>query len=160
MAKPLPKAWIREHQDNANHGPYLTDPSFFHRDYPEPITDRVPKHLREGGVGRVQRPKEAHQFSFRYAQAHVDEPGLRIVYGIRLGYIDHSWVELPGNITFDGTRQEFYETDAYRAMIGASVIRSYTAIETSVLAGRTDHSGPWTEADCLRLLGYVPQGRK
>lgn len=158
MAKPLSNAWIREHQDDPEHGPSLTDPEFFCGGYPDPISDRVPKHLRKGGVGRLQRPKECHHYAYLYMAAHSEEPGIRIVYGTLTPYfVFHSWVEVPGNISFDPNRQVFYETDTYRAMCINSVIRVYTAKEAHTLVSGTRHSGPWTEADCLRLLGYVPE---
>ncbi len=55
----------------------------------------------------------------------------------------HSWVELPGNIAFDGETQEFYPADAYRAAYRCTVIREYTAVEAFALMSEEVHSGPW-----------------
>lgn len=162
MAKPLPKKWRDQYRDD----PYLSDPEFLTGDeYPEPITSEIPKHLKRGGVGRMQRPKECHHRAYLYALHHREEPGLQLVYGTygmlfvngtSLSSGEHSWIELPGNITFDGNRMEFYRTDEYRQALHAAPRWMYTGMEAIRLSSATGHTGPWTEAECIDVLGAVP----
>lgn len=143
--KPFSKAWRDEYADRPIH----SDPARFIAGMPQPI--KPPAHLRRG-VGRVLRPKECHHRAALYMLNHIDEPGIRLVYGtfdsLALNIrSEHSWVELPGNLAFDGTRQEFYRTDEYRVVIRAETIQEYTGREIATLISLTKHTGPWDVSD-------------
>lgn len=152
MSKALSKEWLQRYGDH----PQLADPEFPAQDYPEQITSDIPARLRRGGVGRVQRPQECHHRAFVYALAHHDEPGLELVYGTHRGSLEHSWIELPGNITFDGNRMQFNRTDDYRRALQAVPRWRFTAMEAMGLMARTGHSGPWTAQDCIDVIGHIP----
>lgn len=92
---------------------------------------------------------------------HHGEPGLQLVYGTHVSGdmtdpAEHRWVEVPGNITFDGTMQEFYKTSEYRRMRQATPRRRYTGGEAARLEVATGHTGPWTQQNCIDVLGQVP----
>lgn len=109
MGKPFPKAWMNQFGDL----PLLADPKFATKEYPDAIRNGVPPHLRRGGVGQVQRPKECHHRASLYTLAHVEEPGLRLVYGTTLGHIEYRKRGIPA---YGGNRP-------YGAMDGTGVPR-------------------------------------
>jgi hypothetical protein len=57
--------------------------------------------------------------------------------------LDHSWVELPGDVVFDGVVQAFFTRDSYYAVMAALPMDTYTTLETRRLFAAHGHPGPW-----------------
>jgi hypothetical protein len=71
-----------------------------------------------------------------------DEPVL--VHGtLYAGHYQHAWVELPGEIVFDGVTQRFYSLRAYYAFLRASGNKKYSREKAAGLLLRHNHPGPW-----------------
>lgn len=119
------------------------DPEFSVSNHPEPITHLVPVEYRRRGVGRVQRPKECFHYAWLYVIDNAEVPGVLLIHGTYLDGEGHCRVELPGNIAFDATTQEFYRADEYRLAMNARIIRTYTPYEVAKLTTATGHTGPW-----------------
>jgi hypothetical protein len=56
---------------------------------------------------------------------------------------DHAWVELPGNVVFDGVVQTFFTQASYHAVMSAIVVDAYSAVETVQFVEAHRHPGPW-----------------
>ena len=59
--------------------------------------------------------------------------------------IAHSWLELPGDVVFDGVTQRFYRQTAYYERRGAEVDRTFTVFEALLMTARHHHFGPWDD---------------
>ena len=57
--------------------------------------------------------------------------------------LDHAWVELPGNVVFDGVVQAFFVRESYYAVMAAVPLDRYTGAETRRLLTAHGHPGPW-----------------
>lgn len=64
----------------------------------------------------------------------------------------HAWVELPGDMVFDGVRQAFYDLDGYYTVLAALPEVTYSAKEAMTHAVATGHAGPWHESPHAQAL--------
>ncbi len=90
---------------------------------------------------------------------HLEIEGARLVHGMiaHAPYfvpMAHAWVELPGEIVFDGVVQAFFTRASYYAVMSARPRNRYSGRETQRLADSSGYSGPWV------LSGSVKVGRK
>jgi len=108
---------------------------------------------------RRRYPQQCYARTTRYMLQHLDIEGARLVHG-RIAHapyfvpLAHAWVELPGDIVFDGVVQAFFTRDSYYAVMGAQPLETYSASETQRLAEFSGYSGPWA------LSPSVNVGRK
>jgi hypothetical protein len=70
--------------------------------------------------------------AYLYCQMHYPVPGIWYVYGesslgAAVGIGLHAWVELPGDVVFDGTLQRFYCRAAYYERLHARAYYRFTA---------------------------------
>lgn len=98
----------------------------------------VPSIWREGLVADRIFPGECF---FRALQYVIDLlvkrrdgcAGVSLVHGEYLGFYRHGWVELPGNIVFDGVLQKFYPKAAYYKRAGARPWYKYDAVAVPMI---------------------------
>jgi hypothetical protein len=57
--------------------------------------------------------------------------------------VAHAWVELPGNIVFDGVMQRFYIKEGYYKTLKITKLVEYTSFKASRLILEYRHFGPW-----------------
>ena len=68
-----------------------------------------------------------------------DDPtreGVLLVHGVRSGVMPHGWVELPGDVVFDGVSQKFYRREDYYRVTGARPLYRYTVFVLAALVLR------------------------
>ena len=73
---------------------------------------------------------------------------MRLVHGVvshapHLVPFDHAWVELPGDVVFDGVVQTFFTHVSYYRVMAAVDLDAYSATETTTLVAAHGHPGPW-----------------
>lgn len=71
-------------------------------------------------TGKIRRlsPKNCYQKAFEYVSSKSHIKGIKLVHGLYKpsfikNHSGHAWVELPGEIVFDGVLQRFYSKDGY-----------------------------------------------
>jgi len=80
--------------------------------------------------------------SFPIEHAHLVHGTMRAAK--RRAWLRHAWVELPGDIVFDGVVQRFYRRDSYYSIIGAHALAEYSWTEARQLASTPRRPyGPW-----------------
>ena len=97
---------------------------------------------------RRRYPQQCYAKTTRYVLDHPDIVGMRLVHGVvahapHFVPFDHAWVELPGNVVFDGVVQTFFTQVSYHAVMSAMVVDAYSAAETAQLVETHRHPGPW-----------------
>lgn len=112
------------------------------------------------GRPRRKSPHNCYRKALDYAWAKGTAiPELRVIHGVIFGMVGHAWIELPGNVVFDGTMQQFYDRDVYYRHQRARVMRSYTMMEANALLLSEDHYGPyydWREREKVLTGTEVP----
>jgi len=108
---------------------------------------------------RRRYPQQCYARTTKYMLQHLEIEGARLVHGMiaHAPYfvpMAHAWVELPGEIVFDGVVQAFFSRDSYYAVMGAQPLDTYSGPETQRLADSSGYSGPW------ELSPSVNVGRK
>jgi hypothetical protein len=92
---------------------------------PAEVTD-VREKLRAGTTPETPRLNECFYESYRYAADHMlADESMRLIHGEHLLSTRHAWVELPGDVAFDGVMQRFYRLRAYREILNARAWYSY-----------------------------------
>lgn len=107
------------------------------------------EQFKTNTVGKYY-PKECFHRSYLYI-THVKLPGAVLVHGKYAPfleeepyhYFEHAWVELPGDIVFDGVLQKFYQKGAYYKYYKAENVVEYTLEEAIKMAKNNNTSGPW-----------------
>jgi len=97
---------------------------------------------------RRRYPQQCYPRTVKYVVDHPDIEGLRLVHGVvshapRFVPLDHAWVELPGDVVFDGVVQAFFTRESYYAVMAALPMDTYTGPETRRLVAAHGHPGPW-----------------
>src|SRR4030095_390675 len=92
-------------------------------------------------------PQQCYPKTTRYVLEHLEITGMQLVHGVvshppHFVPMDHAWVELPGNVVFDGVVQTFFTRGSYYAAMAAMAIDSYTGAETQGLVAAHGHPGP------------------
>jgi len=82
---------------------------------------------------------------------HQEIDGARLVHGVIAHApffvpIAHAWVELLGDVVFDGVVQAFFTRASYYAIMGVQPQKSYSGAETRQLMDSSGYSGPWDES--------------
>jgi len=106
----------------------------------------------DGWAGRTwprrRYPQQCYARTVKYVLDHPRIDGLRLVHGVishapQFVPLDHAWVELPGDVVFDGVVQAFFTRASYYAVMGAVPMDSYTGSEARRLVAEHGHPGPW-----------------
>ena len=97
---------------------------------------------------RRRYPQQCYPRTVKYVFDHPDIDGLRLVHGVvshapQFVPLDHAWVELPGDVVFDGVVQAFFTRESYYAVMAAVPMDTYTGPETRRLVAAHGHPGPW-----------------
>ncbi len=110
-----------------------------------------PQRFRTGKPKRIHLKdcfKKAIDYVFQLPNGVKEE--VKIVHGsfnpIKKEYVwgEHSWVELPGNIIFDGVMQRFYDKNGYYSHYNCIKEAEYTVKEADAYSGLTRPLNPAT----------------
>jgi len=82
---------------------------------------------------------------------HNGFPDARLVHGVYQPNLDlpvyaHGWVELPGNILFDGVQQRYFDKDDYYRVMRAKPERTYSRTQALSKMATSGHKGPWHDS--------------
>ena len=97
---------------------------------------------------RRRYPQQCYPKTVKYVFDHPQIIGMRLIHGVvshpahRLPF-DHAWVELPGDVVFDGVVQTFFTHDSYYSVMAAVALDAYSGSETARLVAEHGHPGPW-----------------
>jgi hypothetical protein len=97
---------------------------------------------------RRRYPQQCYAKTLKYVVDHPDITGMRLTHGVvshtpHLAPFDHAWVELPGDVVFDGVVQTFFTHASYYRVMAAVALDSYSVSETTCLISMHRHPGPW-----------------
>jgi hypothetical protein len=97
---------------------------------------------------RRRYPQQCYAKTVKYVLDHPEISGMRLVHGVashgpRFVPFDHAWVEMPGDVIFDGVVQLFFTRPSYYAVMSAMAVDGYSAAETRRLVSAHKHPGPW-----------------
>ena len=97
---------------------------------------------------RRRYPQQCYAKTVKFVLDHTDIVGMRLVHGVvshppHLVPFDHAWVELPGDVIFDGVVQTFFTHASYYRVMSAVPLDAYSCRETAYLVGEHGHPGPW-----------------
>jgi hypothetical protein len=112
---------------------------------------------------RRRYPQQCYPKTVKYMLDHAAIADLRLVHGVvshapQFVPFDHAWVELPGDIVFDGVVQTFFTRDSYYSVMSAVALDVYSREETQRLAASHGHPGPWNAKWAptpTHMLAYV-----
>jgi hypothetical protein len=93
-------------------------------------------------------PQQCYAKAVKYVLDHPEIEGLRLIHGVvshapHFLPLEHAWVELPGEIVFDGVVQTFFERASYYAVMAAVAVDAYSAGATRGLVAAYRRPGPW-----------------
>jgi hypothetical protein len=97
---------------------------------------------------RRHYPQQCYPRTVKYVFDHPEIDGLRLVHGVvshapHFAPLDHAWVELPGEVVFDGVVQAFFTRASYYTVMAALPMDIYTGPETHQFVAAHGHPGPW-----------------
>jgi hypothetical protein len=97
---------------------------------------------------RRRYPQQCYPKTATYVLDHLEIDGLQLVHGVASHAphflpFDHAWVELPGDVVFDGVVQTFFTRGSYYAVMAAVALDAYSGPETRRLVATHGHPGPW-----------------
>ena len=97
---------------------------------------------------RRRYPQQCYVKTVKYVFDHPQIIGMRLIHGVvshapHLVPFDHAWVELPGDIVFDGVVQTFFTHVSYYGVMAAVALDAYSGRETTCLVAEHGHPGPW-----------------
>lgn len=125
------------------------------------LDDAKKKHIQELAPHEVQPPEQfqtikrktfSQQDCYAQAQKYIFSLNaipttdcVRLVHGHYgdMVHMGHAWVELPGNIVFDGVVKRFYDKAGYYKVMDVSKDEEYSPKEAAELMLRYKHWGPW-----------------
>ena len=101
-----------------------------------------------GTRARRRYPQQCYAKTARYVLDHAEIKGMQPIHGVvshppLYVPLDHAWVELPGDIVFDGVLQTFFTRASYYAIMAAMAVDAYSAADTRRLMASQGHPGPW-----------------
>jgi hypothetical protein len=136
-----PTRWQDLNRDNPEY--FATEPVA--AGYPDPVPG--PNTLRRGGGG-APVPGSPHANAIRLFLGHIRDDEARLVHGTVT--IDgerrpHAWIELPGELVWDGGTRRFYDRDAWIAALQPEADRRHTHPEAARLLLVTNDPGPWND---------------
>jgi hypothetical protein len=93
-------------------------------------------------------PQQCYARTTKYMLQHLEIEGARLVHGMvaHAPYfvpMAHAWVELPGEVVFDGVVQAFFNRASYYTVMGAQALDSYSGSETRRCTDLYGYPGPW-----------------
>jgi hypothetical protein len=93
-------------------------------------------------------PQQCYSKTVKYVLDHPEIKGMRLVHGVvshgpRFVPLDHAWVELPGDIVFDGVVQTFFTRSSYYSVMAPVALDVYSAAATRRLVATHGWPGPW-----------------
>lgn len=93
-------------------------------------------------------PQQCYPKTVKYVLDHAEIVGLRLIHGVvshppHCIPFDHAWVELPGDVVFDGVVQTFFTHGSYYRVMAAVALDAYSGPEASSLVTQHGHPGPW-----------------
>jgi hypothetical protein len=97
---------------------------------------------------RRRYPQQCYAKAVKYVLDHGEIKGTRLVHGVvshapHFVPLDHAWVELPGDIVFDGVVQTFFTRSSYYSVMAAVALDAYSAAATRKLVDTHGGPGPW-----------------
>jgi hypothetical protein len=97
---------------------------------------------------RRHYPQQCYVKTVKYVLDHPEIKGTRLVHGVvshapHFVPLDHAWVELPGDIVFDGVVQTFFTRSSYYSVMAAVALDVYSAAATRRLVATHGRPGPW-----------------
>ena len=97
---------------------------------------------------RRRYPQQCYAKTVKYVVDHPEIIGMRLIHGVvshapHLVPFDHAWVELPGDVVFDGVVQRFFTRVSYCSAMAAVALDAYSGPETTCLLAEHGHPGPW-----------------
>jgi hypothetical protein len=116
---------------------------------------------------RRRYPQQCYAKTVKYVVDHPDIPDMRLIHGVvshaphRIPF-EHAWVELPGEVVFDGVVQAFFTRVSYYTVMAAVALDAYSAPETTRMLGEYVHPGPWNAKwvpTLIQLEAYVATAR-
>ena len=93
-------------------------------------------------------PQQCYAKTVKYVLDHPEISAAQLVHGVvshapHFVPLDHAWVELPGDIVFDGVVQSFFSRSSYYAVMAAVALDAYSAAATRKRIVADGHPGPW-----------------
>jgi len=93
-------------------------------------------------------PQQCYAKTVKYVLDHPEIKGARLVHGVvshepHFVPLDHAWVELLGDIVFDGVVQTFFTRSSFYSVMAAVALDAYSAAATRRLVTIYGHPGPW-----------------
>jgi hypothetical protein len=97
---------------------------------------------------RRRYPQQCYPRTAKYVVDHPEIEGLQLVHGVvshtpHFVPLDHAWVELPGEVVFDGVVQTFFTRPSYYVVMAAVALDAYSGPEARRLLAAQRHPGPW-----------------
>jgi len=97
---------------------------------------------------RRRYPQQCYPKTVKYVLDHPEIQRLRLIHGVvshppYFVPLDHAWVELPGDIVFDGVVQTFFTQSSYYSVMAAVALDAYSAAATRRLVDTHGRPGPW-----------------
>jgi hypothetical protein len=93
-------------------------------------------------------PQQCYPKTVKYVLDHPEIDGMRLIHGVvshapHYVPLDHAWVELPGEIVFDGVVQTFFTRWSYYGFMAAMALDAYSIAATRRLVATQGRPGPW-----------------
>ena len=97
---------------------------------------------------RRRYPQQCYPRTAKYVLDHPEIEGLHLVHGVashapHFVPFDHAWVELPGEVVFDGVVQTFFRRSSYYRVMAAIALDAYSGPAARRLVAAHGHPGPW-----------------
>jgi hypothetical protein len=106
-----------------------------------------PAWARRTWPGR-RYPQQCYPKTVKFVLDHPEIKGMRLIHGVvshapHFVPLEHAWVELPGQIVFDGVVQTFFTRRSYYSVMAAVALDTYSAATTRELVATQRRPGPW-----------------
>jgi hypothetical protein len=109
--------------------------------------------LRAGLLRVGCYPQQCYPRTARYVLDHPEIDGLHLVHGVashppHFIPFDHAWVEVPGQVVFDGVVQTFFTQSSYYRVMAAVALDAYSGPAARRLVARMGTRAPGTPGGC------------
>ena len=110
---------------------------------------------------RRRYPQQCYARTVKYVLDHPEIDGLRLVHGVvshapHFVPLDHAWVELPGEVVFDGVVQAFFTRESYYAVMAAVPMDTLHGPRPGGSSPPTAIPAPGTRAGCPPTPSWTP----
>jgi hypothetical protein len=117
---------------------------------------------------RRRYPQQCYTKTVKFVLDHPEIKGMRLIHGVvshapKFLPLDHAWVELPGDIVFDGVVQMFFTRPSYYTVMAAVGLDAYSAAATRQRVATHGRPGPWNATwvpTALQLVAYAAAIRR